>query len=85
MPASSEGAGSEIRHVYIGPRTPQFNGKVERSQSTDRQEFYQLLTYKDDVDLENKLAESENFYNYRRPHSAFAGKAPYEVMRERLG
>ena len=74
-----------IRHVYIKPRTPQLNGKVERSHRTDRQEFYQLLTYKDDVDLEKKLAEWENFYNYHRPHVACAGKSPYEALRERLG
>ena len=34
-----------IRHVYIKPRTPRLNGKVERSHRTDKQEFYQLLTY----------------------------------------
>jgi len=38
-------------HVYIKPRTPRLNWKVERSHSTDEQEFYQLLSYKDDVDL----------------------------------
>ena len=45
-----------MEHVYIKPRTPQLNGKVERSHRTDKDEFYQLLTYKDDVDLEEKLA-----------------------------
>jgi transposase InsO family protein len=74
-----------IRHVYIKPRTPQLNGKVERSHRTDKQEFYQLLTYKGDVDLEKKLAEWENFYNYHRPHGAFSGRTPYEALRERLG
>ena len=28
-----------IQHVYIKPRTPQLNGKVERSHRTDQQEF----------------------------------------------
>ena len=73
-----------IRHVYIKARTPQLNGKVERSHRTDKQEFYQLLTYTDDVDLTKKLAEWEKFYNYQRPHGAFRGKTPYEAMRERL-
>ena len=45
-----------IRHVYIKPRSPQLNGKVERSHRTDQQEFYQLLSYKGDVDLEQRLA-----------------------------
>jgi transposase InsO family protein len=31
------------RHVYIKPRTPQFNGKVERSHRTEKEEFYQLF------------------------------------------
>ena len=73
-----------IRHVYIKPRTPQLNGKVERSHRTDQQELYQLLSYKGDVDLEHRLAEWEHFYNYHRPHGAFAGRTPYEALRERL-
>ena len=73
-----------IRHVYIKPRTPQLNGKVERSHRPDQEEFYQLLTYVDDVDLEKKLAEWEHFYNFGRPHGAFNGKTPYEALREKL-
>ncbi|MFC2084018.1 IS481 family transposase [Bacteroidota bacterium] len=69
-----------IRHVYIKPATPQLNGKVERSHRTDKDEFYQLLTYTDDVDLNKKLEEWENFYNFNRPHTAFAGKTPYEAL-----
>jgi len=37
-----------------------------------------------DVDLKEKLEEGQNFYNYHRPHSALAGKTPYEVLREKL-
>ena len=73
-----------MEHVYIKPRTPQLNGKVERSHRTDKDEFYQLLTYKDDVDLEEKLAVWERFYNNDRPHGAHKGKTPYEVLREKL-
>jgi len=74
-----------MRHVYIKPRSPQLNGKVERSHRTDQEEFYQLLTYTDDVDLNKKLAEWERFYNLDRPHGAFKGKTPYEVLKCRLG
>ena len=73
-----------MEHVYIKPRTPQLNGKVERSHRTDKDEFYQLLTYRGDVNLEKKLAEWERFYNYDRPHGAHRGKTPYEVLREKL-
>ena len=73
-----------MRHVYIKPRSPQLNGKVERSHRSDKEEFYQLLTYTDDVDLNEKLAEWEHFYNFDRPHGAFNGKTPYEALRCRL-
>lgn len=73
-----------IRHAYIKPSSPQLNGKVERSHRSDQQEFYQLLSYKDDVDLEAKLDEWERFYNFARPHGAFKGKTPYEALREKL-
>jgi len=73
-----------IRHVYIKPRSPQLNGKVERSHRSDEEEFYQLLTYADDVDLNQKLARWEHFYNFDRPHGAFNGKTPYEALRTML-
>ena len=73
-----------IRHVYIKPRSPQLNGKVERSHRTDQEEFYQLLNYKNDVDLEKKLSEWEQFYNFARPHGAHKGKTPYESLRDKL-
>ncbi len=73
-----------IRHAYIKPRSPQLNGKVERSHRSDQEEFYQLLSYKDDVDLEEKLEEWERFYNLSRPHGAHKGKTPYEILKEKL-
>jgi len=73
-----------MRHVYIKPQTPQLNGKVERSHRTDQTEFYQLLTYTDDMDLNAKLKAWEDFYNYDRPHLSLAGKTPYEVMKSLL-
>ena len=70
-----------IRHVYIKPRSPQLNGKVERSHRTDQEEFYQLLSYTDDVNLNEKLKLWEHFYNFNRPHGAFDGKTPYEALK----
>jgi transposase InsO family protein len=61
----------DIQHVYIRPRTPHLNGKVERSHRVDDQEFYQLLDrdgVSDDIHLFNeKLREWEDYYNYHRP------------------
>ena len=74
----------DIRHVYIRPRTPHLNGKVERSHRVDDQEFYQLLDkdgITDDIHLANeKLREWENYYNYHRPHGALNGQTPYERL-----
>jgi transposase InsO family protein len=73
-----------IQHAYIKPRSPQLNGKVERSHLTDQREFYQLLTYTDDVDLNSKLGAWESYYNYDRPHMSHDGRTPYEVMKSLL-
>ena len=74
----------DIRHVYIRPRTPRLNGKVERSHRVDDEEFYQLLDQggiSDDIHLFNeKLREWEDYYNYHRPHGALDGQTPYERL-----
>lgn len=74
----------DVRHVYIRPRTPRLNGKVERSHRVDEQEFYQLLDkngISDDIHLFNeKLREWEDYYNYHRPHGALDGQTPYERL-----
>jgi transposase InsO family protein len=74
----------DVRHVYIRPRTPHLNGKVERSHRVDDQEFYQLLDKNGvttDIHLFNeKLREWEDYYNYHRPHGALNGQTPYERL-----
>jgi len=47
--------------VYIRPGTPRLNGKVERSHGTDKDEFYQMMEYKNDVDLEKKFVNGKIF------------------------
>ncbi len=44
--------------------------------STKKDEFYQPLTYRDDVDLEKKLAVWERFYNFDRPDGEAKCSAP---------
>ena len=44
-----------MRNADIKPRSPQLNGKIERSRRTDQEEFYQLSSYTDEVDLNEKL------------------------------
>jgi transposase InsO family protein len=73
-----------MQHLYIKPRTPRLNGKVEPSHKTDATEFYQLFTYKDDQDLQAKLRIWEDFYNLQRPHAPHGGLTHFEVLRNRL-
>jgi transposase InsO family protein len=73
-------------HVYIKPRTPRLNGKVERSHRIDAEEFYRMLEgiVIDDAQVFNdKLREWEDFYNYHRPHGGLDGETPYERLRQR--
>lgn len=77
-----------IQHVYIKPRRPRLNGKVERSHRIDNDEFYRMLdgiVIDDSALFDEKLREWENFYNYSRPHGALGGQTPYERFRERAG
>ena len=79
----------DIQHVYIRPRTPRLNGKVERSHRVDDQEFYQLLDkggVSDDIHLFNKkLREWENYYNHHRPHGGLGGQTPFERLLAKTG
>jgi transposase InsO family protein len=75
-----------IGHVYIKPKTPRLNGKVERSHRIDAEEFYRMLdgVIIDDTGLFNeKLTEWENFYNFHRPHGGLNGQTPYERLRQK--
>ncbi len=68
-----------IKFRPIKPRSPHLNGKVERSQKTDKAEFYHLLNLRDkSLVLEPLLAEWEHFYNFKRPHASLKGKTPHE-------
>jgi transposase InsO family protein len=77
-----------VGHVYIKPRTPRLNGKVERSHRIDAEEFYRLVegVVIDDAKVFNdKLQEWEDYYNYHRPHGGLGGQTPYERLRQKTG
>ena len=57
-----------MRHIYIKPGPPHLKGIVERSHRIDQEEFYQLIMYTDDVDMNKKLASWDQFYNFNKPH-----------------
>jgi transposase InsO family protein len=59
------------------PGSPHLNGKVERSQKTDKTEFYSMVDLSAE-DLEDRLAEWQHYYNWQRPRSAHHGKSSME-------
>lgn len=70
-------------HTYIRPATPRLNGKVERSHRIDGEEFYRLLEgvmIDDTNQLNDKLQEWEDYYNYHRPHGGLGGRTPFEKL-----
>lgn len=72
-----------IKFCPIKPRSPHLNGKVERSQKTDKAEFYSHLNLRDKtLQIEPLLADWEHFYNHKRPHASLNGKTPYEKYLE---
>lgn len=70
-----------IKFRPIKPASPYLNGKVERSQRTDLDEFYSTVDLKD-PDLQTLLAEWQHYYNWDRPHSSLEGKTPIERLNE---
>ena len=61
------------------PASPHLNGKVERSQRTDKEEFYPTV----DLNLEElkeRVGEWQHYYNWHRSHGSLKGKTPSEVV-----
>jgi transposase InsO family protein len=72
-----------IKFRPIKPRSPHLNGKVERSQKTDWEEFYSTVDLTS-PDLEQKLEAWQDYYNQGRPHGSLHGKTPWERWLELL-
>ncbi len=66
-----------IKFRPIRPRSPHLSGKVERSQKTDKIEFYPTINLAD-FDLAMQLEEWQFAYNWDRPHISLQGKTPME-------
>ena len=68
---------NSIKFRPIRPRSPHLNGKVDRSQKTDKS---RVLSdgYPADSELALRLEEWQFSYNWHRPHSSLKGKTPLE-------
>jgi len=72
-----------IKSRPIRPASPHLNGKVERSQRTDLDEFYPTIDLKS-PDLQQRLQDWQDHYNQYRPHGSLQGCTPWEAWQERL-
>lgn len=74
-----------IQHRLIKVRTPELNGKVERSHRTDGERFYSRFRFTSALTLNHAL---QNVwmpeYNEQRPHSSLGGLAPMDFLKKRL-
>ena len=69
-----------IEHKLIPPGSPTYNGHVERSHRTDREEFYRRHQFSDLADLRAKLTTYLRWYNNHRPHMGLNGLTPKDAF-----
>jgi transposase InsO family protein len=64
------------RHILIPPRTPRWNGKIERFFKTLDTEWAHGRVWPNSTTRDRALSSFIRYYNRRRPHTAAAGRAP---------
>jgi transposase InsO family protein len=65
-----------IRHLFIPPRRPQVNGKVERYQQTLKREWGLGQIYRSSNHRAQALSHWLRYYNEHRPHSSLSARPP---------
>lgn len=64
------------RHIRIPPRTPRWNGKVERFIRTLDEEWAHGRIWQSSAERARSLPSFLRYYNRRRPHSALGDRPP---------
>jgi transposase InsO family protein len=64
------------RHILIPPRTPRWNGKIERFFGTLDREWAHGRVWPNSATRDRALASFIRYYNRRRPHTACGGRPP---------
>ena len=64
------------RHILIPPRTPRWNGKIERFFRTLDTEWAHGRVWPNSTTRDRALSSFMRFYNRRRPHTAAGGRPP---------
>jgi transposase InsO family protein len=63
------------RHILIPPRTPRWNGKIERCFGTLDREWAHGRVWPNSTQRDRALSSFIRYYNRRRPRSACSGRA----------
>jgi transposase InsO family protein len=66
----------DARHILISPRTPCWNGKIERFFRTLDSEWAHGRVWPNSTTRDRALSSFMRFYNRRRPHTAANGRPP---------
>ena len=70
-----------ITHYLIDPGKPAQNGKIERSNRTDREELWSRASFHSLVGVKQQLAIYLKFYNEEREHLGIDGLTPLEKLK----
>ena len=73
------------RHILIPPRTPRWNGKIERFFRTLDTEWAHSRVWPNSTTRDRALASFIRFYNRRRPHTAAGGRPPITRVQQVRG
>ena len=64
------------RHITIPPRTPRWNGKVERFNQTLDTEWAHARVWPNSTTRDRALSSFLRYYNRRRPHTSLGDRPP---------
>jgi transposase InsO family protein len=74
-----------VRHIRIPPRTPRWNGKVERFIRTLDEEWAHARIWPTSAARNRALASWMRYYNRRRPHTALGDRPPLSRVHQERG
>jgi transposase InsO family protein len=73
------------RHITIPPRTPRWNGKVERFIRTLDEEWAHARIWPTSTARNRALASFIRYYNRRRPHTSLSDRPPISRVHQERG
>ena len=78
-------AAAGARQILIPPRTPRWNGKVERFIRTLDEEWAHGLIWASSAQRARALSSWMRYYNRRRPHSSLGDRPPVSRVQQERG